>query len=602
MKKWSLITLVIVALVSLAACNQKEGDFTPELNPVTIKASVSNDSHTKTLLGDDSGTETDIYWSDDTSDKICIEINKEDYIFQKSSQTTNSSQAEFNCNNAPSLTAGEYIAKYPDTEIVSYAIQTGTKADLKKWHYMEARFTVSQGNTWNDVNLHFSSKVAILKLTLTNSAFRDQNVTGVTLVSKGATIITTTHTFRGNETTGEIEAYLAIPPTLFETDGVSIKATCQEKDYVATLGDKNLMEGKLYKINKTMEEGGVVNLSAGGAANCYIVSQAGRYMFEAVRGNSYNLVGTIDHVEVLWESFGTSTKPNVGDLISNVTCGDHYIFFSTNKIFKEGNAVIAAKDRYDNVLWSWHIWLTDNPQAQIYYGDVYNPYISMMDRNLGATSATPGETEALGLLYQWGRKDPFLGSSSISSSVLALSTLENWPTPIRSDASIGTIEYSVSHPTTFILQNIENYDWLYNTAEETISGKYRWDHYQERDKTIYDPCPAGWRIPEGNSQGVWSSASKISYVSGHPHTFDTDNYGMDFGNEYAANNSVWYPASGKRTGYDASLTSVGKIGVYWGHANSRATYCFTIKNNNIAYPVGANGKTDAASVRCVQEK
>ena len=36
----------------------------------------------------------------------------------------------------------------------------------------------------------------------------------------------------------------------------------------------------------------------------------------------------------------------------------------------------------------------------------------MMDRNLGATSATPGNVGSLGLLYQWGRKDPFLGSSS----------------------------------------------------------------------------------------------------------------------------------------------------------------------------------------------
>ncbi|MCC8062106.1 MAG: hypothetical protein LIO68_02535, partial [Rikenellaceae bacterium] len=32
-----------------------------------------------------------------------------------------------------------------------------------------------------------------------------------------------------------------------------------------------------------------------------------------------------------------------------------------------------------------------------------------MDRNLGAMSASPG-VASYGLLYQWGRKDPFVGS------------------------------------------------------------------------------------------------------------------------------------------------------------------------------------------------
>lgn len=45
-----------------------------------------------------------------------------------------------------------------------------------------------------------------------------------------------------------------------------------------------------------------------------------------------------------------------------------------------------------------------------------------MDRNLGATTAEPNTVGALGLLYQWGRKDPFLGSASINSDVEAAST------------------------------------------------------------------------------------------------------------------------------------------------------------------------------------
>ena len=163
--------------------------------------------------------------------------------------------------------------------------------------------------------------------------------------------------------------------------------------------------------------------------------------------------------------------------------------------FKEGNAVIAAKDADGNILWSWHIWLTDQPQAQVYNNDAG----TMMDRNLGATSATPSDVGALGLLYQWGRKDPFLGSSSISSNTIAKSTI-TWPSAVSSDSSNGTIEYATAHPTTFITYNWSNYDWYYTGSSSTDDT--RWTT-SSSDKSIYDPCPAGWRVPD---KGIWSKA------------------------------------------------------------------------------------------------
>ena len=89
-----------------------------------------------------------------------------------------------------------------------------------------------------------------------------------------------------------------------------------------------------------------------------------------------------------------------------------------------------------------------------------------MDRNLGATSATPGDVGALGLLYQWGRKDPFLGSSSISSDTMAKSTL-TWPSAVSSNSTNGTIDYAVEHPTTFIVSNVYNLDWYYTGSGNT---------------------------------------------------------------------------------------------------------------------------------------
>ena len=65
------------------------------------------------------------------------------------------------------------------------------------------------------------------------------------------------------------------------------------------------------------------------SANCYVVSQRGNYKFPALKGNSSSSVGDVSAVEVAWESFGTSVKPSVGDLISMVSYYDGEIVFST---------------------------------------------------------------------------------------------------------------------------------------------------------------------------------------------------------------------------------------------------------------------------------
>ena len=148
-----------------------------------------------------------------------------------------------------------------------------------------------------------------------------------------------------------------------------------------------------------------IDLSRSGTANCYIVSKSGYYKFHAVKGNSTISVGSVSSVAVLWESYGTDVEPSVGALIKMVAFNKGYVAFQTADTFKEGNAVIAAKDAYGKILWSWHIWFTDQPKEQVYYKNAG----TMMDRNLGATSATSGDVGALGLLYQWGRKDPFSG-------------------------------------------------------------------------------------------------------------------------------------------------------------------------------------------------
>jgi len=325
-----------------------------------------------------------------------------------------------------------------------------------------------------------------------------------------------------------------------------------------------------------------------GSANSYIVSEPGVYFFPAVKGNSNESVGSVKSVEVLWESFGTDVTPSVGDLVQSVSYAYGYISFQTPTIFNEGNAVIAAKDASGKILWSWHIWLTDAPGKCVYANNAG----TMMDRNLGATSATPGDVGALGLLYQWGRKDPFLGSSSISSRVEAKSTI-SWPSPVSSSSSRGTIGYAVEHPTTFITRNDSNFDWYYTGSASTDDT--RW----QSEKTIYDPCPAGWRVPNGGSTGVWAMAG---FPSGnYANTYDDSNEGMLFGSGISSP-ATWYPASGSRYFSDGSLNGVGSGGYYWSASPDSNVACeLLFLSDGYVDSTCSSNRARGQSVRCLQE-
>lgn len=339
-------------------------------------------------------------------------------------------------------------------------------------------------------------------------------------------------------------------------------------------------------------DGGVVNLSENGTANSYIISAAGSYKFSTVKGNSSESVGAVSSAAILWESFGTAETPNVGDLVKNVKYADGAISFETPSTFKEGNAVIAAKDAEGKILWSWHIWLTDQPGEQVYNNNAG----TMMDRNLGATSATPGDVGALGLLYQWGRKDPFLGSSSISSNTIAESTID-WPSAVSSDPITGTIAYATANPTTFITYNSSNWEWYYTGSSTTDNT--RWTT-STATKSIYDPCPSGWRVPNGGDAGIWSTAAgSSSYFN---YAFDDTNKGMNFSRKFGSASTIWYPASGLRVCDNGILKYVGEEGYYCSASPDRyRAYILFFNKNDYVSPSVSNYRAHGLSVRCLKE-
>ena len=215
-----------------------------------------------------------------------------------------------------------------------------------------------------------------------------------------------------------------------------------------------------------------------------------------------------------------------------------------------------------------------------------------MDRNLGATSATPGDVGALGLLYQWGRKDPFLGSSSISDEVMANSTI-TWPSVVTSSSSTGTIAYATANPTTFIKFNSSSGDWCYTGSSSTDNT--RWTTSSSA-KSIYDPCPAGWRIPDGDSNGVWSKAlgSSSLYIS--------FNEGINFSGKFGSASTIWYPGSGYR-GNGGGLVYVSSNGYYWSASSpdDRCAYSLHFYGGGYVDPSCYCARAYGYSVRCLQE-
>ncbi len=409
---------------------------------------------------------------------------------------------------------------------------------------------------------------------------------------------------------------IAIPPTPFES-GFTVTITNNEgaTTKLSTSKPNKVERSKILSMPPCAvgfeAQESTSDLSANGTANSYIVTEAGTYKFKATQGCSDVAVGvasvsTFAHPEgvptaaaVHWESFGTSEMPAVGALIKDAKYEDGYVHFSTADIFAKGNAVIVVTDETGTILWSWHIWLTDQPKEIVYVNNAG----TVMDRNLGATSATPGDVGTLGLLYQWGRKDPFLSGDAITlnSNTVAAST-KAYSTGFTSDATCGTVEYAIKNPTHFIKQNNNNYDWLYASTHTRDTS--RWT----KEKSIYDPCPAGWQVPE---MSMWIAANGNNEIA-HYLVGDRTNRGLAISSFTGTDVATWFPTAGYLMRGTGRLEQVGASADWWTvtmNESEREDYnnlpkVFRIgvsSNSNSSYTfTSSNNHSFGLSVRCVK--
>lgn len=329
----------------------------------------------------------------------------------------------------------------------------------------------------------------------------------------------------------------------------------------------------------------VKDLDTEGTANCYIITAPGSYKFKAVYGNEPNsYIMDVEEAVVLWETWNDDQEVEAGSVIVSADYAEDYMIIKTPDTLRPGNAVVAVLDGEGKILWSWHLWIPQTPVTTADFGGIMGK--ALMDRNLGAlvateASAAPVDPLSYGMVYQWGRKDPFTNThTALTNAVATWAGMDEEVAP----AMISLAE-SIANPR--LLGHIDNGNWL-EVDDETL--------WSDEAKTIYDPCPAGYRVPARDT-GLPFWSADLSSQTGW--SIDGTNGWLTLGDPAAV-----FPIAGYRDDY--SVGGMAKVGVrtlYWtARGNAAKAYGADLRFDKGTYlGNGSAPKARLGSVRCVVE-
>nr|WP_302831462.1 DUF4906 domain-containing protein [uncultured Bacteroides sp.] len=416
-------------------------------------------------------------------------------------------------------------------------------------------------------------------------------------------------------------------------------------------------------------------------ANCFMVEPGGSFCFDpfAFQQNGveqtntqlttwYNNATGIKSVRLLWQ---TRENGDVGDPVMGVANsnddqtnivdikrtidnsdisvvpandkGQCRIYCRVAANTSGGNGAIAAYDGPNgtgNIVWSWHVWVTDykpdvsgnemvlepaNKRKLLF--SLNNPNVlPIMDRNLGAMAGYVDDaptsfvemSKTNGFHYQWGRKDPF--PSSYTTKKISVINNKNSSTPpegmlnryaadgmtyVVNEGKSGTISMQTScqQPLVFYAASSKGPAWT-NIAGASFNG---WGGV---DKPVWDPCPAGWRVvsqtdlaavnqdgnnlPNRNIKNYVTRNEDGGYLlyfqqlsGGHASFFRFTGYGrymntFEFIGDLC---TIWTRNKGTDTGYNAYAG--------WFNSGEISSELFTIITKY---------QSDAHPLRCVQER
>ena len=364
-------------------------------------------------------------------------------------------------------------------------------------------------------------------------------------------------------------------------------------------------------------------------ANCYVVGAPGYYSFPLVYGNAVkngatntsayttansgsNILSTfINHTgngitdpyitknagcvpakaELVWQD----ALSLVSDIKYNSDINGGNISFKVDKSsIRQGNAVIAVKDAKDQILWSWHIWVTDedidktievtNHQGKQYrfmpiflgWCDVYTK--TYAERSCKVKFTAGGKSQEITIkqtsisittsnhpYYQWGRKDPFLPSNGLADAnktwydKAGNASTDN---PATENLSTGAtcIKNYILKPN--VMQSSHNGDGLYQNLWSADNNVYTANDNLVV-KTIYDPSPVGFKLPASNAfTGFTVTGEHVTspyHVNG---IWDSSLKGWNFYTDSSRNKTIFFPASGLRD-YNGWVEYVDNYGYGW---------------------------------------
>ena len=338
-------------------------------------------------------------------------------------------------------------------------------------------------------------------------------------------------------------------------------------------------------------------------ANCYVISRPGWYKIPCVYGSCYRngfeksvtysgFVNDNDaNITTAWlvNAGRTVTKgalfwEEVNGLITNIDWNDHFIrFYVEPSKIQQGNAIIAAQNNDGTTLWSWHLWFIEpGRMTTTVIENAAGKRIEIMDLNLGWVDAAQnaprdvlvritqahsgkkalfmvsqngdsGRRQGRNVNYQWGRKDPMVSNTdnSFTTQVGIHGTFGTGSGTYTANATSPTIGNSIRNPHRFMI----GYYWSRpaNTKLWNVDAVFNSSSDIEVKKTIYDPCPYGYKVP--------SKDTFTRFSSNNNNVVGAWNYGFYFTATSSGDQTVFFPATSYRL-TNGNLSD-SDSGAYW---------------------------------------
>lgn len=379
------------------------------------------------------------------------------------------------------------------------------------------------------------------------------------------------------------------------------------------------------------------------------------------------------HARVIWSDYPYEPSEIAAMMVNKTGKGDGNYDDDRSRVkikipsnIKHGNIVIGifANDAEDDfttnantMLWSWHLWITDyqpdriighTPTAGTYVynvegGQVHrysesipawstgaykNGYI--MDRNCGALDRNyHGNSRGGGFYYQFGRKDPlsadYTGYYYDYACTTRYSVAYN-PGPSNENygymttSSIGqggkNVPYSVMKPRRYLVGE----PW--HDGDGFAPTNIVWNDpkigektaQEEAGKSIFDPCPPGWKVPThvfiGNLKFGSTSTTDpaVNLVwQGHGFLYGITYYPAGYldNKDNPEPQAAFFPGQSNRLtgyGYNGNMYyQIGDRGSYWTSTPYSTTQAAFFTFSTTSASISGNSRACALQLRCIRE-